>query len=139
MNMSSKTAGLGLLLPAVLNPGTAALIGIGVIGFGIYRLLGDDEERDQTEALGEAQSKALPEPSLSVASTVEGQNSDGSDAARPVTLDQSRAMAPQHADSAPQDVDLLAEKQKLIREAMSELGKRSAAARARKKAEADKA
>ena len=38
------TAKLALLLPAVLNPATVAVVGIGLITVGLLRWLGDDEE-----------------------------------------------------------------------------------------------
>lgn len=127
MNINTKTTGLGLLLPAALNPAVAAAIGIGIVGFGIYRLLGDDDEK--LEAV------VLPEPLPSVASTVAGVISDTSKLERTVCLEQSKQDGAQRADLDQQDVGGDDVKKKMIREAMSELGKRSAAARARKKAE----
>ena len=48
MNNHAK---LGLLLPAVLNSATAAVVGIGLIAVGLYRLLPDDEEEVTVEAV----------------------------------------------------------------------------------------
>ncbi len=129
MNINNKTAGLGLLLPAALSPALAAALGIGIIGFGIYRLLGDDEE---CQNFG-----GLPELSPTVASTFDDTDSFGSDGVPTVSMAQGPQDDPQVADPEPLGVDQDDAKQKMIREAMSELGKRSAAARARKKLQAN--
>jgi hypothetical protein len=126
--MNTKTTGLALMLPAALNPAVAAAIGIGLVGFGIYRLLGDGDDNRTSEG--------LLEPSQAVASTVEDLISGGSHSARTVCLEQGLQDYPEDADLDRQDVDRDHVKKKMIREAMSELGKRSAAARARKKTEA---
>jgi len=128
MNINNKTAGLSLLLPAALNPALAAALGIGIIGFGIYRLLGDDEECQTPEG--------LLERSPTVASTFDGRDSFGTDDAPTVLIAQCPQDDPQVADSEPRNGDKSDAKQKIIREAMSELGKRSAAARVRKKLQA---
>ena len=120
--MNTKTTGLAFMLRAALNPAVAAAIGIG-----IYRLLGDDDENREPEE--------LPKPSPSVASTVEDLISDNSQPMPTVSLERNQQDVPQLADLHQQDVDRDDVKKKILREAMSELGKRSAAARARKKAE----
>jgi hypothetical protein len=126
--MNTKTTGLALMLPAALNPAVAAAIGIGLVGIGIYRLLGDDDENREPEE--------LPKPSPSVASTGAYLISDNSQSTPTVSLERNQQDGPQLADIHQQDVDRDDVKKKIIREAMSELGKRSAAARARKKTEA---
>jgi hypothetical protein len=126
--MNTKTTGLAFMLPAALNPAVAAAIGIGLVGIGIYRLLGDDDETREPEE--------LPKPSPSVASTVAGLISENSQPTPTVSLERNQKDGPQLADLHQQDVDRDDVKKKIIREAMSELGKRSAAARARKKADA---
>ena len=128
MNMHTKPTRLALLLPAALNPAVAAAIGIGLVGFGIYRLLGDDEECQKSEA--------SPEPLSTVASTVEHLDSEGSQFVQESRLVDCSLHGLQNADLQQQDVVRDDVKKRMIREAMSELGKRSAAARARKKAEA---
>lgn len=127
MNFNTKTTGLAFMLPAALNPAVAAAIGIGLVGFGIYRLLGDDDENCESEK--------LPEPKPSVASTVADLISDNSQSTHTVCLKRNQQDGPQLIDFHQQDVDWDDVKKKMIREAMSELGKRSAAARARKKAD----
>jgi hypothetical protein len=126
--MNTKTTGLAFMLPAALNPAVAAAIGIGLVGIGIYRLLGDDDENREPEE--------LPKPSPSVASTGADLISDNSQSTPTVSLERNQQDGPQLADLHQQDVDRDDVKKKIIREAMSELGKRSAAARARKKTEA---
>ena len=126
--MNTKTTGLAFMLPAALNPAVAAAIGIGLVGIGIYRLLGDDDEKREPEE--------LPKTSPSVASTVADLISDNTQSTSTVCLERNQQDGPQLADLNQQDVDRDDVKKKIIREAMSELGKRSAAARARKKADA---
>ena len=57
-----------LLLPAVLNPATAAVLGIGLIAVGLYRLLpGDDEEPTvEAEAADDAAPNVLETPDASI-------------------------------------------------------------------------
>jgi hypothetical protein len=126
--MNTKTTGLAFMLPAALNPAVAAAIGIGLVGIGIYRLLGDDDEKREPEE--------LPKPSPSVASTVVDLISDNTQSTPTVCLERNQQDGPQLADLHQRDVDRDDVKKKIICEAMSELGKRSAAARARKKADA---
>ena len=46
----NNTTKLGLLLPAVLNPATAAIVGIAAIAVGLYRMLPDDGEEATVDA-----------------------------------------------------------------------------------------
>lgn len=117
----NNTAKLGVLLPAVLNPATAALVGVAAIAVGIYRLLPDDEEPTvDTERGGGPERVALtaeqPLPAVELDDSAEVSVSD-------------------EAEPAPIPE---ADHKVIIRSAMSELGKRSAAARAKKKAERQK-
>lgn len=114
MNNSAK---FGLLLPVVLNPATA-VIGIAALAIGVYRLLPDDDEEETvvtpeeesgTEHVALAIKRPLPTVELD----------DGVD----VPIVDQAAFAPLP------EVD----QEEIIRSAMSELGKRSAAARAKKK------
>jgi hypothetical protein len=136
MNMNAKSTGLGLMLPVVLNPAVAAVIGIGLVGLGIYRLLDDEDEVCASEASDESSIGELVECSDTAELAAGHENSDCLASADAVSLDKSPADVPANAALGQQDADREADKQKIIREAMSELGKRSAAARARKKAEA---
>ena len=122
MTTHMNNAKLGLLLPAILNPAVAAALGIGIVAVGLYRLLPDDDE----DATGED----VP--------------SDGSKAALPAvrqpvpTADINEVQRVEVASNEPlQTVPAAtdeADESEIIRKAMSELGKRSAAARAKKKA-----
>ena len=117
----NNTAKLGAILPALLNPATA-VIGVGI---GLLWLLSEDEETaDQPDAatVGDALTvgtevgaTAVAEPLLAVGSQPHTDVSDPRDTA-PVAIS---------------DV----EQKELIRKTMSELGKRSAAARAKRKAQ----
>ena len=119
----NNTAKLGLLLPAVLNPATAAVIGIAAIAVGLYRMLPDDDEEVIVDAVATNVSDiatstveaTLPAVELSEAPPVEEPFRN------PIPT------APAGTSEADQS--------ETIRKAMSELGKRSAAARAKKKAE----
>jgi len=115
----NNTAKLGLLLPAVLNPATAAVIGIAASAVGLYRMLPDEVDEATVEP---AQIKRLPPPVPIAAeplSTVE------------LDEDASEVVANEVAPAPTTSED----QKEMIRSAMSELGKRSAAARAKKKAE----
>lgn len=111
----NNTAKLGLLLPAVLNPVTA-VVGVGL---GLVWLFRDDVDEATVEAV---QIKRLPPPvrtALKPLPTVE-------------------PLAEEVVSVANEAVPALiseTEQKEIIRRAMSELGKRSAAARAKKKAE----
>jgi len=125
-------AKLGLILPAVLNPATAALLGIGLIVVGLYRMLPDDDE----DANASTVPSNGPQPAVL---TVKAQLPavDKSDV---VPLRQPSNDAQTTADTALETAPAStpeANQSETIRKAMSELGKRSAAARAKKKAQLD--
>ncbi|PUB10247.1 hypothetical protein [Yoonia sediminilitoris] len=46
MTVNANQAKLSLLLPALINPATAAAIGLGIVAVGFFNLLGDDDEED---------------------------------------------------------------------------------------------
>ena len=122
MTAHMNNAKLGLLLPAILNPAVAAALGIGIVAVGLYRLLPDDDE--------DATVKEMPtnDPEMAIPVTEQ-----------PVPTVEVDEVQPDDLPSIPSlqaDDDILETDQtEMIRNAMSELGKRSAAARARKKAE----
>jgi len=60
--MNVERAGLGLLIPTLLNPTTAAVLAVGAIGYGLFKLLSDDSESEGfVEANGsEPQNEPLP-------------------------------------------------------------------------------
>lgn len=111
----NNTAKLGILLPTVLNPATAAF----GIGLGLLWLLRDDEDEATVEPV---KIKRLPPPAQTAAKplpTVEA------------LVEQVVPVTDQAVPAPIPDTD----QKEMIRSAMSELGKRSAAARAKKKAE----
>jgi hypothetical protein len=116
MTSQLQNAKLGLMVPAILNPATAAVIGIRL---GLLWLLLDDEQEAAVDDV------TIKLPSSAVTSVVE-----------PV-----RAVDPQPCEPTLEayDAEIIpvpeADQKEAIRSAMSELGKRSAIARAKKKAE----
>jgi len=125
MTTHMNNAKLGLLLPAILNPAVAAALGIGIVAVGLYRLLPDDDE----DATVEEMPSNDPEMAIPVTK-------------QPVPTVEMNEVQPVHvpSDEPLQTVPVAtyeADESEIIRKAMSELGKRSAAARARKKAEPD--
>lgn len=130
MTAPLNTAKLGFLLPVVLNPATAAAVGIGL---GLLWLLRDDEEEATVDAVPIKQTKPIQTVGrrLPTAELIEYRLSKPSDdVSQPdVTASEARATAPAPTSEADQ--------REMIRKAMSELGKRSAAARATKKSERD--
>ena len=112
----NNTAKLGLVLPSVLNPATAAVVGVGL---GLLWLLRDDGD----EATVDTVPVKRPQPTLRAA--VEPLPAVELDVEAGLSVANEAVPAP-----IPE-----ADKKEMIRNAMSELGKRSAASRAKKKAE----
>ncbi len=116
MTLQLHSAKLGLMLPAILNPATAAVVGIGL---GLLWLLRDDEQEATVDDV------PIKLPSSAVTAVVQ-----------PV-----RAVDPRPCEPTLEayDAEIVpipeADQKEAIRSAMSELGKRSAMARAKKKAE----
>jgi hypothetical protein len=124
MNNSAK---LGLLMPAVLNPATAAVIGIAAIAVGIYRMLPDDEKE---ATVGVVSSHASKQLTPTVEARLPAVELD--DVQRKCELS---GDAHETAPAKPLSDD---DQSAMIRKTMSELGKRSAVARAKKKADLGK-
>ena len=115
MTAPQNTAKLGFLLPAILNPATAAVVGIGI---GLFWLLPDDDQDEQKATVSDVPTKRI-KPAVRTA-------------AQPFPAVENIKLVV--ADAALATIPELDQKE-VIRTAMSELGKRSAAARAKKKAE----
>lgn len=133
MTAPLNTAKLGLLLPVVLNPATAAVVGIGL---GLLWLLRDDEEEATVEAvpnkLTQLAVRTVEKPLPAVEqSEVQPVYEPSNDAMETVETAPETLETPPAAISKP-------DQSEMIRKAMSELGKRSAAARAKKKAERER-
>ena len=132
MTKPMSHAKLSLILPAVLNPATAALVGIGLIAVGLYRMLPDDEEDASVGVLpvnGSKQAAETVKTRLSAVQPCQTQISDEPAAEARETANANIAIASATISDSDQG--------EIIRKAMSELGKRSAAARAKKKADRD--
>jgi hypothetical protein len=126
----NNTTKLGLLLPAVLNPATAAIVGIAAIAVGLYRMLPDDGEEATVDAVAaNGPEGAVPtvEPPLEAVEV-------GEVAQVSELLSEAQSTAPVALKTDETPTSDLGQSE-VIRKAMSELGKRSAAARAKKKAE----
>jgi hypothetical protein len=116
MTSQLHNAKLGLMLPAILNPATAAVVGIGL---GLLWLLRDDEQEATVDDV------PIKLPSSAVTAVVQ-----------PVRAVDQRPSGPALEAYDAQIVPNPEVNQKeAIRSAMSELGKCSAMARAKKKAE----
>ncbi|WP_424177149.1 hypothetical protein [Yoonia sp. TsM2_T14_4] len=127
MNNHAK---LGMLLPAILNPATAAIVGIAAMAVGLYRMLPDDE-KDAT--VGAVSSNGSKQPIPTVEARLPAVELDDVQRGCQLSGDGLGTVPVVHAtvSTKPSDDDESA----MIRKAMSELGKRSAVARAKKKAE----
>jgi hypothetical protein len=119
MTAPLHNAKLGLMLPAILNPATAAVVGIGL---GLLWLLRDDEQETTVDAAPIKRAKPTARTDAQRVPAVE-------------TLPDK--IVPEAREAVPAGT-LEAAQKEMIRTAMSELGKRSAAARAIKKAEREK-
>lgn len=130
--MTIQKAGFAAALPFLMNPATVGLVAIGAVGWGLYKLLGDDEEatgdewlildkQQKPRELLEAVERVAVHEELCVDESSEPlvELSSGDSGATPTD---------DNVDEARQA--------EIVRQAMSELGKRSAAARARRKAAA---
>lgn len=129
MSIASNRSGLGLFLPALFNPTVAAALGLGVLGVGLYRLLADEEDEAKGDELTVSRGKSdrrSEEGRELLAASVPETNAACEEEERAGCED---ATVASHAE------DELDQSKELIRQAMSELGKRSAAARARKRVE----
>lgn len=142
MNANITKTVLGGLLPFITNPATLAIIGIGAVGLTVYEILTDkkDGQGNGSEPQNNG-SEPLIEPfshgSAAVAGTVPlPLKTDRSTALTTVRSTDEKLFVAEVADSRSHGAEVInpeAEKKELIRQAMSELGKRSAAARAKKK------
>ena len=125
-------AKLGLILPAVLNPATAAVLGIGLIAVGLYRMLPDDDEDASVNTVPSND----PQPAaLTVSAQLPAVDKGDFVPLRHPSND-AKTTADTDLETAPASTPE-ADQRETIRKAMSELGKRSAAARAKKKAQQD--
>ena len=116
MTAPLHNAKLELMLPAILNPATAAVVGIGL---GLLWLLRDDEQEATVDTAPIKRAKPTAKTDAQQLPAVETLPGE---------------IVPEASATVPAGT-LEAAQKEMIRTAMSELGKRSAAARAIKKAE----
>ncbi|NSX56333.1 hypothetical protein [Parasulfitobacter algicola] len=124
--MNIKASGLGLLLPVIANPTVAATIGIGVISLGIYSLLKDDDD-SEVDQKPKTKLDKLSKPLENETATVDAISSSELSTVSNAILERQNYDPEHTSETRSED-----ERRELIRQAMSELGKRSAAARAKK-------
>jgi hypothetical protein len=121
----NDTAKLGAILPAILNPATA-VIGIGL---GLLWLLSDDDDEEGGDKVNlvTVRETSPNRPAMVMPAAVKPLTSVETQPEE-IVLEASEPASPTSMTSE-------ADQNEMIRNAMSELGKRSAAARAKKKAE----
>jgi hypothetical protein len=117
----NNTAKLGAILPALLNPATAVIgVGLGLL----WLLSSDDDEETDAQADVPTVGVALPDGNKVAATDLTKP--------RPTVENRPDTVALELCDAAPAAISEAVQKE-MIRKTMSELGKRSAAARAKKK------
>lgn len=129
--MTIQKAGIGAAIPLLLNPAALGVVAIGAVGWGLFNLLRDEE--DGCEEPSDIAQKPLAKPEVVKAET-KGTAPEGSQTTtQEAACDISDEEEPQSiSDECAEET----ERKLMIRQAMSELGKRSAAARAKRKAAA---
>ncbi|NIZ60677.1 hypothetical protein DL239_06775 [Sedimentitalea sp. CY04] len=130
--MTVQKAGVAAL-PFLLNPATVGVVAIGALGWGLFKLFGDEDEEateDGTPISQEPQKSKEPFMADAAGAVKEEVQKDtGAEAfSETSTDDEGKTDTQESADEE--------EQQEIVRQAMSALGKRSAAARARRKAAA---
>lgn len=131
--MNIQKAGIGAALPLLLNPATLSFVALGAVGWGIYNLLRDDEE----DGCDEPSNTVQKTPAKTQVTKNEASRTPLVDAQTTAQLE--TVLSPNEEAETPSksgERDEDAERSLMIRQAMSELGKRSAAARAKRKAAA---
>lgn len=141
----NKTASFGGLLALISNPAILAVVGIGAVVLTVMEMFSeDDDEQDDGSGAVPHGSIPFPEPFKSTglivpATVVEPFETAVATVEQTVhssVEDWQAAEGPGNGSTDQQQNDIVSEeaaKKELIRQAMSELGKRSAAARAKKK------
>lgn len=142
MNANITKTVLGGLLPFITNPATLAVIGIGAVGLTVYEILTDKKEDEGNGS----------EPQSNGSEPLTGPFADGSAAVAGTVPERLKPADPtahstahstdempftvEDGDCRSEDAEIIppeSAKKEMIRQAMSELGKRSAAARLAKK------
>ena len=129
------------MAPALLNPAAATIIAVGLVGYGLMKLLSDDGADDAKE---EVAGWTEPQSRDSTVGTVEKPLENRLEQPSVVSkapLERIQDTASEPFDAALQETERSQEsdaaRHEMIRKYMSELGKRSAASRAKKRASDD--
>lgn len=146
MNANITKTVLGSLLPFITNPATLAIIGIGAVGLTLYEILtekkggqgnGSEPQNNGSELLIEpiadgsaAAAATVPKPMKITIPTVATTPLSTVEVPLETDIANDGGYSTEQDDTVGPDFS----KKELIRQAMSELGKRSAAARANKRA-----
>ena len=132
--MTVQKAGVAAALPFLLNPATVGVVAIGAVGWGLFKILRDEDEKEEVESV----EAVIVEPkAIRTAPEVEAMKAKPDDLPAGSQPSASLQAGPEE-ESDPEACEEAAEaaQSEILRQAMSELGKRSAAARARRKAAA---
>jgi hypothetical protein len=131
--MTIQKAGIGAAIPLLFNPGALGVVAIGAVGWGLFKLLRDDEE----DGCNEPSDTVQEPPAKTQVATIAAYRTTLVDSQKTTQLE--TVLNPNEEAETPSksgECDEDAERSLMIRQAMSELGKRSAAARAKRKAAA---
>ena len=131
--MTIQKAGIGAAIPLLFNPAALGVVAIGAVGWGLFNLLRDEEE-DGCEEPSTTVQKPSTKPEVFEAGATRTSEDDSQSTAQLESALQPHYETETHpiSDECATEV----ERRLMIRQAMSELGKRSAAARAKRKAAA---
>jgi len=141
----SKKALLAGILPFISNPVVLAVLGVSAIGLTVYEMLSDKEEEQEngSEAVSDGSSpfiEPLEHEEVTVPATVveplETVEATVEETVHPAVEEPYAINKFDSGNTVSQQGETISEedlKKEVIRQAMSELGKRSAAARAKKK------
>lgn len=142
MNSNITKTVLGGLLPFITNPATLAIIGIGAVGLTVYDILTDKKggqgNGSEPQISG---SEPLIEPFSECSAAVTGTVPERLKPADPTAHSTAHStdekpFTAEDGDCRSEDAEIIipeSAKKEMIRQAMSELGRRSAAARLAKK------
>jgi len=140
--MNTQNTGFGFLLPALMSPATATVLAIGVVGFGLMKLLAEDENAEDKPPVNRLADKQQQPRSSIQPNVVLQVKSAEPEKVLPEPAVEPLKTAVEKPDTViiePFETQLSAhepDRGELIRRYMSELGKRSAAVRAAKKQKA---
>jgi hypothetical protein len=138
--MNTQKTGFGFLLPALMNPATATVLAVGVVGYGLLKLLSDEEKDEDKPSMNRSTENREPKnPAIQsrIAHRVKPNKPEQVPPELAVErIDTTAVIKPNTTIAEPfnhQTTERETDRSELIRQYMSELGKRSAVARAKKR------